>query len=88
MLCPKAKTLSSLSFVTLTYFNSGLIYFNVLCVLICLQCISPGLTETDFLAQPGSGHKIVDYMPKLRPKDVADALMYIITRPQHILVTT
>lgn len=48
--------------------------------------MSPGLTESDFLAQSGSGCGIVDYMPKLKPEDVADAVMYIITRPKHIVV--
>ncbi|XP_063696906.1 farnesol dehydrogenase-like isoform X1 [Culicoides brevitarsis] len=67
------------------YLKQELRYLNLN---IKLSSISPGLTETDFLAQPSefSGNKIVEYMPKLKPKDVADALMYIITRPKHLQI--
>lgn len=49
------------------------------------QSISPGLVDTELLTK-ATDHEMVKFMPKLQPEDVADALKYIITRPQNVNV--
>uniref|UniRef100_A0A336MFC7 CSON011368 protein n=1 Tax=Culicoides sonorensis TaxID=179676 RepID=A0A336MFC7_CULSO len=65
------------------YLQQEIFYLNIKAT---MSSVSPGLTDTDFLAQPGSGNEIVKYMPRLKPEDVAEAVIYIITRPKHIWI--
>lgn len=52
------------------------------------QNISPGLVENDILTTHGSDDsELVKYMPRLKPEDVAQAVIFAITTPQHVLVS-
>lgn len=49
--------------------------------------ISPGLVENDILTTHGSDdNELVKYMPRLKPEDVAQAVIFAITTPQHVLI--
>lgn len=47
--------------------------------------ISPGLVDTEITSQ-ATDNEMLKAMPKLKPKDVADALIYIITRPDSVQI--
>lgn len=50
--------------------------------------ISPGLVENDILTTHGSDdNELVKYMPRLKGDDVAQAVIFAITTPQHVLVS-
>lgn len=52
------------------------------------QNISPGLVENDILTTHGTDDsELVKYMPRLKPEDVAQAVIFAITTPQHVLVS-
>jgi NADP-dependent 3-hydroxy acid dehydrogenase YdfG len=50
------------------------------------QSVSPGLTLTDIFE---AGNVAVDYknIPAIKPEDVADAVLYLLTTPYHLNVT-
>ncbi|XP_055297672.1 farnesol dehydrogenase-like [Sitodiplosis mosellana] len=49
--------------------------------------ISPGLVENDILTTSGSDeNELVKYMPRLKPDDVAQAVVFAITMPQNVLI--
>ncbi|XP_040167104.1 farnesol dehydrogenase-like isoform X1 [Anopheles arabiensis] len=49
--------------------------------------ISPGLVEGDILSTNTSkDNEIVNYMPKLKPEDVAEAVLYAITTPENVQI--
>lgn len=50
-----------------------------------ISSISPGLVDTDITTQATS-NEMLTAMPKLQPRDVADALIYIITRPESVQI--
>lgn len=53
-----------------------------------IQNISPGLVENDILTtHEKDDNDLVKYMPRLKPEDVAQALIFAITTPQHVLVS-
>lgn len=53
-----------------------------------MQNISPGLVENDILTTKGSDdNELVKYMPRLKPEDVAQAVVFAITQPQNVLVS-
>lgn len=44
--------------------------------------------ENDILTTSGSDdNEVVRYMPRLAPEDVAKAVIFAITMPQHVLVS-
>lgn len=44
--------------------------------------------ENDILTTHGSDdNELVKYMPRLKPEDVAQAVIFAITTPQHVLVS-
>lgn len=49
-----------------------------------MQNISPGLVENDILTDDND---LVKFMPRLKGKDVADAVLFAISVPQHVLVS-
>lgn len=49
-----------------------------------MQSISPGMVETDMIN--GMDPDLVSQLPKLKIGDVADAVLYAISTPQHVLV--
>lgn len=49
------------------------------------QSISPGLVEQDIVTCC-TDNELVQLMPKLKPEDVANALLYVITLPDHVQV--
>lgn len=52
------------------------------------QNISPGLVENDILTTHESdNNELVKYMPRLKPEDVAKAVIFAITTPQNVLVS-
>lgn len=52
------------------------------------QNISPGLVENEILTTLGTDdNDLVKYMPRLKPEDVAQAVIFAITTPQHVLVS-
>ncbi|XP_055628702.1 farnesol dehydrogenase-like [Toxorhynchites rutilus septentrionalis] len=54
---------------------------------IKVSSISPGLVEGDLVASHTTNeNEIVKYMPKLKPEDVAEALLYAITTPDHVQI--
>lgn len=50
-----------------------------------LQSISPGLVEQDIIVSC-TENELVQLMPKLKPEDVANAVQYVITLPEHVQV--
>ena len=53
-----------------------------------MQNISPGLVENDILTTKGhDDNELVKYMPRLKPEDVAQAVVFAITQPQNVLVS-
>uniref|UniRef100_A0A182IVL1 Dehydrogenase n=1 Tax=Anopheles atroparvus TaxID=41427 RepID=A0A182IVL1_ANOAO len=49
--------------------------------------ISPGLVEGDILSTVSANeNEIVKYMPKLKPEDVAEAVLYAITTPDNVQI--
>lgn len=53
-----------------------------------MQNISPGLVENDILTTHGSdNNEFVRYMPRLKPEDVAKAVIFAITMPADVLVS-
>ncbi|XP_031626811.1 farnesol dehydrogenase-like [Contarinia nasturtii] len=49
--------------------------------------ISPGLVENDILTtHEGDNNELVKYMPRLKGEDVAKAVVFAITTPQHVLI--
>ncbi|XP_052872789.1 farnesol dehydrogenase-like [Anopheles cruzii] len=61
-----------------------LIYLNTGCK---VTSISPGLVEGDILSTVSSNeNEIVKYMPKLKPEDVAEAVLYAITTPENVQI--
>ncbi|KAL1374586.1 hypothetical protein pipiens_004867 [Culex pipiens pipiens] len=52
-----------------------------------VSSISPGLVEGDIVATHTiNENDLVKYMPKLKPEDVAEAVLYVITTPDHVQV--
>lgn len=44
--------------------------------------------ENDILTtNEGDNNELVKYMPRLKPEDVAKAVVFAITTPQHVLVS-
>lgn len=61
-----------------------LIYLDTGCK---VTSISPGLVEGDILSTVSSNeNEIVKYMPKLKPEDVAEAVLYAITTPDNVQI--
>lgn len=59
-----------------------------------MQNISPGLVENDILTtageirgEKGDNNELVKYMPRLKPEEVAQAVIFAITAPQNVLVS-
>lgn len=53
-----------------------------------MQNISPGLVENDILTTHGSdNNELVKYMPRLKPEDVAKAIIFAITAAPDVLVS-
>lgn len=50
-----------------------------------LQSISPGLVEQDIITSC-TDNELVTLMPKLKPEDVANSVLYCITLPEHVQV--
>uniref|UniRef100_A0A182Q6Z3 Dehydrogenase n=1 Tax=Anopheles farauti TaxID=69004 RepID=A0A182Q6Z3_9DIPT len=49
--------------------------------------ISPGLVEGDIVSTSSTkDNDIVNYMPKLKPEDVAEAVLYAITTPENVQI--
>ena len=57
-----------------------MLYENVI-----FQSISPGLVEQDIIASC-SDNELVSLMPKLKPEDVANCVLYCITLPEHVQI--
>lgn len=54
---------------------------------IKVSSISPGLVDGDIVAHyTESENDLVKYMPKLKPEDVAEAVIYAITTPDHVQI--
>ncbi|KAK4879384.1 hypothetical protein RN001_007530 [Aquatica leii] len=53
---------------------------------IKVTSISPGMTKTDILNESGISDKIFSTIPYLEPKDVADAVCYVLGTPPHVQV--
>lgn len=52
-----------------------------------LQNISPGLVENDILTTAGTdNNELVKYMPRLKPEEVAKAIIFVITTSADVLV--
>lgn len=49
------------------------------------QSISPGLVESDNIVS-GSDNEILKFMPRLKPEDVAKAVLFAISTPDHVQV--
>lgn len=49
-----------------------------------LQCINPGMVDTDFLKCYQS--KATDMLPKLKADDVANAVIYALNTPDYVQV--
>lgn len=49
------------------------------------QSISPGLVESDIIVS-GSDNEILKFMPRLKPEDVAKAVLFVISTPDHVQV--
>lgn len=55
--------------------------------MIKVTSISPGLVEDDIVANyTANENDLVKYMPKLKPEDVAEAVLYAITTPDHVQI--
>lgn len=67
------------------FFNFFSIYSFMKNILV-LQSLSPGLVKNDIITYK-STHDIIKLMPHLDPVHVANALMYIITTPDNVLVS-
>jgi 3-hydroxy acid dehydrogenase/malonic semialdehyde reductase len=57
-----------------------------------VTCIEPGMVETEFSlvrfsGDAGKAAKVYEGMLPLAPDDVADAILYCVTRPPHVDVT-
>lgn len=53
-----------------------------------MQNISPGLVENDILTTHGTDdNELVKYMPRLKPEDVAKAVIFAITASADVLVS-
>lgn len=52
-----------------------------------MKNISPGLVENDILTTDGSDNELVKYMPRLKPEDVAKAVIFAITASEQVLVS-
>lgn len=53
-----------------------------------MQNISPGLVENDILTTHGTdNNELVKYMPRLKPEDVAKAVIFAITAGPDVLVS-
>lgn len=51
---------------------------------IKLTSISPGMVDTDFLSVYGSS--VYNSMPKLKPDDIAEAVMYALNTPDYVQI--
>ena len=52
------------------------------------QSISPGLVEDDIVDNvTKSENEFIKFMPKLKPDDVAQAIIFCITQPEHVQVS-
>lgn len=52
---------------------------------IRISNISPGMVQTDIFRKGGFGDQL-DQVPALKPKDVSDMLIYILSTPPHVQV--
>lgn len=50
-----------------------------------LQAVSPGLVESD-IVQENANDELMAIMPALAPKDVADAVIYVISVKENVQV--
>lgn len=50
--------------------------------MITFQSLSPGLVATDLASSLTDGTR-----PALAPKDIADAVMYVLSTPEHVNVS-
>lgn len=58
------------------------------CIHFSFQNISPGLVENDILTTSGTdNNELVKFMPRLKPEDVAKAIIFIISNPSDVLVS-
>lgn len=65
-----------------------ILFYLIFIHIYYFQNISPGLVENDILTTHGSDNsELVKYMPRLKPEDVAQAVLFAITAPQHVLVS-
>jgi NADP-dependent 3-hydroxy acid dehydrogenase YdfG len=51
--------------------------------------VSPGVVETEFMAasgRPVDPKQIYSSLPHLKPKDIADAVLYVLAVPPHVQV--
>lgn len=53
--------------------------------IISFQSISPGLVESENIAS-GSDNEMLKFMPRLKPEDVAKAVLFAISTPDHVQV--
>lgn len=51
---------------------------------IKVTSISPGLVESDIVAS--DANELIKYMPRLKPEDVASAVIFAISQPEHVQV--
>jgi NADP-dependent 3-hydroxy acid dehydrogenase YdfG len=59
--------------------------------LFSFQSVSPGVVETEFVAATGRDldpKQVYSSIPHLGPKDVADAVLYVLGVPPHVQVRT
>lgn len=65
-----------------------LLILHINCQILFLQSLSPGICKTSIYTsnQADPETKILKAFPYLEPKDVAEAAIYILSTPPHVLI--
>lgn len=58
-------------------------------LMIChqFQSVSPGIVATEFFDNCGLDPNFLDTVPSLKPEDVANSIVHVISIPQHVQIT-
>ncbi|XP_058799604.1 farnesol dehydrogenase-like [Phymastichus coffea] len=54
---------------------------------IRVTSISPGIVATEFFEKYGLDPNILNTFPSIKPQDVADSIIHVISAPQHVEIT-